>query len=65
MPTFASSAIHRAEYDFNTGTLRLWFVQTGGPYDYYRVPPHIYEGLCRAYSKGTYYNNHIRDQYGR
>lgn len=64
MPIFASSAIHRAEYNENTGTLSVWFVQTGGPYDYYRVPPHIYVGLCKAYSKGSYFNDHIRDRYG-
>lgn len=44
--------------------LSLWFTQSGGPYDYYRVPQRIFDGLCQATSKGTYFNDNIRDQYG-
>lgn len=62
MPYFNSTAISRAEYD--SGTLRIWFVESGGPYDFYNVPLHIFEGLCNAVSKGGYYNNFIRDRYG-
>lgn len=65
MPRFHSTAIARAEYDYTTSTLHLWFVESGGPYDYYGVPLGIYEGLCRASSKGTFFNDHIRDRYGR
>lgn len=64
MPYFRSTAISRAEYNSQTGTLTIWFVESGGPYDYYRVPPHIFDGLCNARSKGTYFNDHIRDHYG-
>lgn len=64
MPHFNSTAISRAEYDPNTMVLQLWFVETGGPYSYYRVPQRIYDGLCTATSKGSYFNRHIRDQYG-
>ncbi|WP_350057041.1 KTSC domain-containing protein [Pelagibacterium sp.] len=64
MPHFNSSAISRAEYNEQTRTLTLWFVQSGGPYDYYGVPRHIFDGLCHATSKGSYFNTHIRDQYG-
>jgi hypothetical protein len=63
MPTFASSAIARAEYDAATAVLSLWFVESGGPYDYFLVPGRIYDELCRASSAGTYYNRHIRDRY--
>ncbi|MDB5412583.1 MAG: hypothetical protein JWR10_918 [Rubritepida sp.] len=35
------------------------------PYDYYSVPRAIYDGLCRAPSKGGYYNTSIRDRYSR
>lgn len=63
MPSFASSAIARAEYDAATAVLSLWFVESGGPYDYFLVPPRIYDELCRAASKGSYYNQHIRDRY--
>lgn len=65
MPTFNSSAITRAEYDPSTRTLSLWFTGSGGPYYYYGVPQSVYEGLLGAASKGTYFNDHIRDQYGR
>lgn len=63
MPTFNSSAIRRAEYDPGTRVLKLWFTTSGGPYDYYGVPQHIFDGLCRASSKGTYFNDHIKDRY--
>ncbi|WP_429820070.1 KTSC domain-containing protein [Ensifer sp. B1-9] len=63
MPILRSSAIHRVEYDSSSRTLRIWFVESGGPYDYYHVPQHIYDGLLRARSAGGYYNDHIRDRY--
>jgi hypothetical protein len=63
MPKFNSTAIERAEYDGDTRVLKLWFVESGGPYDYYGVPRHVWDGLLAASSKGTYYNEFIRDQY--
>ena len=63
MPLLRSSAISRAEHNPNTGTLSLWFMQSGGPYDYYGVPVSVYEGLLSASSAGTYFNQHIRDRY--
>ncbi|PKP76724.1 MAG: KTSC domain-containing protein [Alphaproteobacteria bacterium HGW-Alphaproteobacteria-3] len=65
MPTFISSAIRRAEYNPNSHVLQIWFVDSGGPYDYFGVPQDIFDGLCRAVSKGTYFNDHIRDRFGR
>lgn len=65
MPFFRSSAIRRAEYDDVTLILKIWFIETGGPYDYYGVPRYIFDGLCRASSKGGFFNDHIRDRYGR
>lgn len=62
MPTFNSSAVKRAEYDPASMRLKLWFPD-GGPYDFCRVPQHIWDGLLSARSKGTYYNDHIRDRY--
>jgi len=64
MPYFNSTAIHHAEYDDATATLRVTF-PNGGAYDYFGVPRYLYEGLCSAESVGTYFNDHIRDQYGR
>lgn len=62
MPKFVSTAIKRAEYDPEAMRLQLWFPD-GGPYDFCHVPQRIYDGLCSARSKGTFYNNHIRDKY--
>lgn len=62
MPYFNSSAIKRAEYDPQTMRLSLWFPD-GGPYYFCRVPQQIFDNLCRAVSKGGYYNDHIRDRY--
>lgn len=64
MPTLNSSAISRAEYDDQSQVLRIWFVNSGGPYDYYRVPRHVYDGLLRASSKGGYFAANIKDRYG-
>ncbi len=63
MPSFDSRAVQRAEYDEKTAVLSLWFASSGGPYDFFMVPPRVYEGLCHASSKGSYYNQHIRDRY--
>ncbi len=40
----------------------LWFTQ-GNSYTFCGVPAHVWQGLVSAGSKGTYYNNHIRDRY--
>lgn len=63
MPSFESTAITRAEYDADRAVLSLWFTGSGGPYDYFLVPARVFEGLCKAPSKGGYYNLHIRDHY--
>ncbi len=63
MPFVRSSAIRRAEYDEATSTLSIWFVESGGPYDYYHVPKAVYLGLLIAGSVGTYFNDTIRDRY--
>ncbi|WAS95690.1 KTSC domain-containing protein [Nannocystis punicea] len=63
MPSFTSTAIRRAEYDDRTETLRIWFVETGGPYVYHDVPRRLFERLCDAASKGRYFNDHIRDRF--
>ena len=63
MPEFASTAITRAEYDPWNKLLSLWFAGVAAPYHYRDVPIDIYEGLCRARSKGAYFNNRIRERY--
>lgn len=63
MPYVDSSAIRRVEYSAGTRVLSIWFVESGGPYDFYGVPQYIYDGLLAAPSKGGYFNDHIRDRY--
>ena len=58
-----SSAIKSVDYDASTLRLKVWFVESGGPYDFCRVPACIYEGLVSAASVGAYFNAHIRDRY--
>jgi hypothetical protein len=62
MPIFNSSAIKRAEYDTPTMRLQIWFPE-GHSYFYCRVPLPIWQGLLSATSKGTYFNQRIRDFY--
>ncbi|MFG1373248.1 KTSC domain-containing protein [Xanthobacter oligotrophicus] len=63
LPHFNSTAISRAEYNPKTRVLSIWFTDGGGPYDYDRVPLFVYEGLCRAGSKRSFFNTYILDQY--
>lgn len=60
MPTVLSSAITRIEWD--SGTLSIWFHESGR-YDYYAVPETVYHAFLAAPSKGTFFNDHIRDRY--
>lgn len=61
MPYVNSSAMSRIEW--NSGTLSIWFTGSGR-YDYFSVPEVIYERFLAASSRGTFFNDHIRDQYG-
>ena len=62
MPRVSSTAMYQV--DWQAGTLSIWF-HGSGRYDYYNVPEQVYRGLLSASSKGTYFNSHIRDRYGR
>jgi hypothetical protein len=62
MPPVSSSAIARIEWE--AGTLSVWFHESG-KYDYYGVPESVYHAFLAARSKGTFFNDHIRDRYGR
>ncbi|WP_442789623.1 KTSC domain-containing protein [Novosphingobium sp. SL115] len=63
MDHLRSSAIWAVNYDTTARTLTIWFKEGAHPYDYYGVPPHRYQELLKAGSKGAYFNTHIRDQY--
>ncbi len=62
MKRVVSSAMTAVGYDPSSRRMKITFTQ-GHTYDFCGVPPHIYEGLMRATSKGTYYNEHIKDRY--
>jgi hypothetical protein len=57
-----SSAITAVGYDPASMRMRITFVQ-GETYDFCRVPANVHDELMRARSKGSYYNDHIRDRY--
>lgn len=57
-----SSAISAIGYDQQTRRMKITFKETG-TYDFCRVPQSIFDGLKNAFSKGSYYNNNIRDKY--
>jgi hypothetical protein len=37
--------------------------QSGNRYVYESVPPTLYEAMKKAFSKGEFFNEHIRDQF--
>lgn len=57
-----SSVIRRFDYDAADRRLEILF-QTGRRYAYHDVPGEIAEGFRAAFSKGEYFNAHIRDRY--
>jgi hypothetical protein len=63
MPEVASTAIARVAYSEKAQTLRITFEKRGEVYTYSGVPSSEFRGLMEAGSKGTYFNNHIRNGY--
>ncbi|MCF3109391.1 KTSC domain-containing protein [Niabella sp. CC-SYL272] len=57
-----STVIAHFNYHAETKTLKIRFV-SGAVYDYYEVPETIYQELKTASSKGTYFNQYIKDVY--
>jgi hypothetical protein len=58
----SSTAIAAVGYDEQTRRMKITF-QQGHTYDFCGVPRHIFEGLLGAVSKGSFYNDHIKDRY--
>jgi hypothetical protein len=58
-----SAAIGKIEYDQKTRCLWVSFVTNGRRYAYFDVPMEIYDAFRHAFSKGTFFNRHIRDEY--
>ena len=57
-----SSVIRRFDYDATEERLDVEFV-TGKRYSYHAVPNEIVEEMRAAFSKGSYFNTHIRDHF--
>jgi hypothetical protein len=57
-----STVIRHYWYDPAHRQLDLVFV-SGRRYRYHDVPEETYRSMKRAYSKGEFFNAHIRDQY--
>jgi lysyl-tRNA synthetase class 2 len=57
-----SSVIRSYRYDPLQRRLELVFV-SGRRYRYHDVPEETYSEMRRAFSKGEYFNAHIRDRY--
>jgi KTSC domain len=49
-------------YDAQSRRMKIAFAQ-GHTYDFCGVPQQIFDGLLRASSKGSYYNDFIKDRY--
>ena len=57
-----SSVIRQASYRPDQMVLDILFT-TGRRYLYHEVPPGVAERFAGAFSKGRYFNAHIRDRY--
>ncbi|HWL62180.1 MAG TPA: KTSC domain-containing protein [Steroidobacteraceae bacterium] len=57
-----SAAIRSFKYHPETSRLVIVF-QTGRRYAYYDVPPDVHESMRAARSRGTFFNERIRDRY--
>ena len=57
-----SSAISAIGYDPGSKRMRIKFTN-GNTYDFCNVPEHVFNGLLKASSKGTYYTDHVKDRY--
>ncbi|ALG69308.1 KTSC domain-containing protein [Beggiatoa leptomitoformis] len=58
----SSSAILAISYDATTEILEVEF-HDGTVYEYHKVSKGIYDDFMRASSKGTFFNDRIRDAY--
>lgn len=61
MINVSSSNLRAVGYDPTSRVLRISF--HSGTYDYFDVPPSIYDGLMNASSKGGYHHSYIKNSY--
>jgi hypothetical protein len=58
-----SAVIKSFQYDIERRALTIIF-QTRRCYTYTNVPPETYFSMKSAFSKGEFFNEHIRDNFG-
>ena len=63
MPELNSRLISNAEYDADLNVLSLTFADSGRVYDFYAVPPSVYEAFLEATSKGVFLNAVLKPRY--
>lgn len=51
-----------ASIGWENGTLEVAF-HDGGVYQYSGIPESVYRAFLNAYSKGSYFHQHIKDRY--
>lgn len=57
-----SKVIRAFDYDPQARRLDIRFV-SGRRYSYFEVPPELVEGMRRSFSKGEFFNAHVRDRF--
>jgi hypothetical protein len=58
----SSSVVAKMKYNPETSTLKVTYV-SGHIYDYKNVPPHVYEKMKAARSKGAFLNRIIKTNF--
>jgi hypothetical protein len=57
-----SMVVRTFSYEPEAHRLFVTFVN-GRRYSYAGVPPEVFEGMRRAFSKGSFFNRQVRDRY--
>ena len=57
-----SKVIRAFDYDPDARRLDIRFV-SGRLYSYFEVPPDLVERMRRSFSKGEFFNAHVRDRF--
>ena len=58
-----SSLLRSVGYDMHSSILEVELAESGWIYEYYDVPFSVFEELMAAESKGSYFNEFIKDIY--
>lgn len=58
-----STSLRDISYDPDRRMLDVTFIASGKRYRYFAVEPHEYEALMRAFSRGSWFNRHIKPKH--